>query len=146
MTEYQAVYDRFLRKVEDLELARMNPDDQQMMLFGWLDSALSLIQAECIQMQSDLTKRDDLIRRFEADLKPNELEAIALYMVGCWYEDRINSIEHTNMFLGTTDEKWNNQKDHLSGLYEIQNSYFTRARKMFRNYNYKVGMVQNEVT
>lgn len=143
MTQYQAIYDKFTHKIEDFDLAQMKPDDQQMMLFGWLDSALALIQAECIQMQSDLTQRNDILRRFDADLKPNEIEAIALYMVGCWYEDRINSIEHTNMFLSTSDEKWNNQKDHLNALYEIQNKYFVRARNMFKNYNYKVGLLQN---
>lgn len=144
MTSYQAIYDKFMRKIEDLDLARMSEQDRQEMLYGWLDSALSLIQAECIKMQSDLTLRDDLICQFEADLYPNEIEAIALYMVGCWYEDRINSIEHTHMFLGTADEKWNNPASHLEGLYAIQNSYFTRARKMFRNYNYKTGLLTGE--
>lgn len=144
MTSYQVIYDKFLSKIEDLSLAKMNEPDRMRMLYGWFDSALGMIQAEQLSMQSDLTNRNDETASFREDLSSNEIEAIALYMVGIWYEDRVNSLEHTSMFWGSTDEKWNNPKDHLKAISENQEKYFNRARKMFRNYNYKVGLLSKE--
>lgn len=144
MTSYQVIYDKFLSKIEDLSLAQMNEPDRMRMLYGWFDSALGMIQAEQLSMQSDLTNRNDETASFREDLSSNEIEAIALYMVGTWYEDRVNSLEHTSMFWGSTDEKWNNPKDHLKAVSENQEKYFNRARKMFRNYNYKVGLLSKE--
>lgn len=141
MTSYRKIYEKFLSKIEDLSLAKMNDSDRERMLWNWLDSALGFIQAEQISMQSDLTQRNDELRVFTSDLQPNEIEAVALYMVGIWYEDRINSLEHTSMFWGTKDEKWNNPKDHMRQLNVQQASYFSRARKMFTNYNYKTGLL-----
>lgn len=142
MTPYSKVYDKFTSKIEDLDLARMSNKDREMILWNYLDSALALIEAEQISMQHDLTQRDDEIRTFTIDLRPNEIEAIALYMVGMWYEEKLNSLQHTAMFWGTTDEKWNNPKDHIKVISDEQEKYFLRARKMFRDYNYKVGLLQ----
>lgn len=144
MTSYKDIYNKFLSKIEAIDLAQMREEDRAFMLYNWLDSALAHISAEQIQMQSDLSQRNDEMRRFMIDLKGHEIEAIALYMVGVWYEDRVNSLEHTNMFWGTTDEKWNNPKDHLKAVSDIQDKYFQKGRKMFRNYSYKAGLLSQE--
>lgn len=144
MTPYQTIYRKFLSKIEDLSLAQMVEEDRMMMLFEWLDSALGLITAERISMKHDLSQRDDTLRCFSADLESNEVEAISLYMVGAWYEDKISSLEHTSMFMGTTDEKWTNSKDHLKAISEIQENYFQRGRRLFRNYGYKANLIKKK--
>lgn len=142
MTPYSIIYQKFLSKIEDVSLPQMTEEDRLSMLYGWLDSALGIIVAEQISMQHELTQRDDTMCCFTIDLESNEIEAIALYMVGVWYDDKVNSLEHTTMFFGTTDEKWHNSKDHLRAISEIQENYFKKGRRLFRNYNYKVGLLK----
>lgn len=137
MTSYFSIFERFLSKIDSTEYAQISRDDLTSILKELLDTALDTIEAEGISMVSNLTNRNDMLLEFSDTLAGCEIEAISLYMVAAWYEPKVNSLEHTSMFFGGKDEKWNNQKDHFKTTASIQEGYINRARKLFRDYYYK---------
>ena len=54
---------------------------------------------------------------FDEDLTNGEIEVLSLYMVVAWYDSQINSLEHTNMFYGSKDEKWTSPEGGRCSLY-----------------------------
>lgn len=133
MTEYKKVFTRFLSKIDSTEYANMSPSLLTLSLIEIMEAAIDYMQAEGVLISSDLTKRKNEILCFTADLASDEIEILALYMVGVWYDPIINSLEHTSMFFGSEDEKWNNQTDHLNAISNIQEKYFQKARNLVRN-------------
>lgn len=135
MTPYQKIFDAFLLKIEDLDLARLDPASQQAMLVGWLDAAIGFLEEDSLQLTHDYTDRNDELAQFNVDLDNREIQVLALYMVVAWYEPKVNSLEHTTMMYGSKDEKWDNKKDHYKAVSDIQEKYRKRARKYIRNYS-----------
>nr|DAY89452.1 MAG TPA: hypothetical protein [Caudoviricetes sp.] len=137
MTSYKIIYDRFKLKIEDMDLNSLCDSDQNDMLLGYLNTALAYIELDKLKIKSDLSLKNDEEKVFTDDLYNSEIEVLALYMIVAWYEPKVNSLEHTLLFMGTKDEKWTNQKDHYKVTKDIQESYRIKARKYFRNYAYK---------
>lgn len=135
MTPYTKVFNAFLLKIEDLDLARLDPASQQEMLVGWLDAAIGFLEQDDLKLEHDYTDRDDELAQFNVDLNNREIQVLALYMVVAWYEPKVNSLEHTTMMYGSKDEKWDNKKDHYKAVSDIQEKYRKRARKYLRNYS-----------
>lgn len=137
MTPYEYIFDSFKRKIEDKDLFTYTEDEQTEMLTGWLDTAIGYIEMEQLQMVNDLSDRDNENQWFNADLKNYEIEVIAMYMVVAWYEPRINSLEHTLLFVGASGEKWTDQNAHMKMMKTARDEWKLEARKYFRNYGYK---------
>ncbi|MCQ2148372.1 MAG: hypothetical protein MJZ16_12805, partial [Bacteroidales bacterium] len=134
MTSYEVIFNRFLSKIEDADLPRTNDDDRQMMMQNWLHSAIGYIELDHLRIKNELVANDDM-EAFTENLYDSEIEVLALYMVVAWYDDKVNSLDHTLLFLGTKDEKWTNQRDHWKVTREMQESYRKRARKYFRDHS-----------
>ena len=83
---------------------------------------------------SDEIVQFGLAPSLRADIPDSEIEVVSLYMVVAWYDQKINSMEHIMLYVGTKDEKWTNQREHLRTMRETCEMYRLRARKYFRNY------------
>lgn len=136
-TPYENIFKSFLRKIEDKDLPSYTEDEQMEMMTGWLDSAIGYIELDKLRLVNDLSDRDNDLQEFTADLDNCEIEVIAMYMVVAWYEPKIHSLEHTLFFVGSKDEKWTGQKEHLEMMKDVQKEKRIEARKYFRNYGYK---------
>ncbi len=137
MTPYDVVFESFLKKIEDNDLPKFDEDEQIDLMTGWLDTAIGYIELDCLEIKNDLSDRDNNLQRFNCELLNCEIEVIALYMVAAWYEPRINSLEHTLMFVGSKEEKWTSQKEHMQMLMQARDSWKLKGRKYFRNYGLK---------
>lgn len=137
MTSYKVVFKRFLSKIQDVKLASLSEKDRYEIIKEYFDSALGTIAINKLKLVNDLNKRDDELKQFKMDLDESEIEGIALFMVVAWYEPIVNSIEHTSFFMGSKDEKWSNQKDHINAMQTILDEYRIRAFNYFRNYKYR---------
>lgn len=137
MTSYETVFNRFLQKIEDVELASYSEDEQFEIMTGWLDSAISYIEFDNIQLVSDLSDRDNDAGEFMSDLSNFEIELISMYMVCAWLEPKINSIETYLLFVGASGEKWSDQNNRATQLRNMRDAQFLAARKFARNYGYQ---------
>lgn len=134
MTSYDVIYERFLQNIEDLDLAKMSNADRQETLLGYMKSALALMELNGVSFQNDLSQRDDDSEEFEADLTLMEIEIIATYMTASWFTPKINSLEHTSLFVGVSGEKWTDQQAHLAMMTSARDNWLNEARKLCRNY------------
>lgn len=135
MTSYGTIFKRFENKIETLEHQKLGDDLWNGLCVEWLNSAIGMIELDSLKITHDLTLRDDEILEFTEDLTNAEIEVIALYMVVAWYDIQLNSLELTNFFYGSKDEKWENKKDHANYILGIQEKYRKKARKYFRNHS-----------
>lgn len=135
MTSYEQIFERFLDKIEDVDLAKMDFEDRLMMLNHWFISAIAYVEADMLNMEHDLSDRDEESQAFNQDLTNAEIEVLSLYMVVAWYDSKINSLDHTLLFMGSKDEKYTSQRDHWKQTKEMQDFYRKRARKYFRNHS-----------
>ena len=136
MTKYETVFDRFLSKIEDMDLPQLTDEDRNTELNIWLNTALARIEMQHINTKNDLSKRDDENQTFTEDLSNRDIEIVALYMVVSWYEPRINSLEHTLMYFGTKEEKWTSQKDHLNAMKASRTMYQREARLLASDFDF----------
>ena len=99
MTSYEKVYGRFLNSTTDFNLADLDDYTLNEMLKGWLHSAIVRTRTS-----SDLS-RDDDNEVFNNDLSEQDIELLAMGMRLSWLDQRINSTEYTNLFVGGKEEK-----------------------------------------
>lgn len=135
MTTYEEVYSRFLSKIEDIDLPKLSTEHAEGMLKQWLNSAISFMELDRLKLKNDLSDRDSTKEVFNVTLENYEIEVIAMYMQVAWYELKVNSLEHTLLFMGTKDEKWTSQKDHWRLTKDIQDEIRKRARKYCREHS-----------
>ena len=98
-TPYEKVYGRFLNSTTDFNLAEFDDHTLNEMFKEWLHSAIVKTRTS-----SDLT-RDDENEVFNNDLSDLDIELLAMGMRLAWLDQRINSTEYTNLFVGGKEEK-----------------------------------------
>lgn len=134
-TPYSKIYSRALAKITDYDLALVPDDDFQLMLKGWLHSAIAKFR----KCASDLSNRDDELEIFNNDLVDEEVEILALLLVCEWLEPQINSVTLTHQMFGGKEEKFYAQANQLAELKALRNDTRTEARKLMRDYTYFAG-------
>ena len=110
MTSYEVVYGRFLNHTTDFNLADMDDHTLNEMLKDWLHSAIVKTRTS-----SDLS-RDDENAVFNDDLSDMDIDLLAMGMRLSWLDQRINSTEYTNLFVGGKEEKFYSPSSQLSEL------------------------------
>ena len=128
-TPYEKVYNRFLQKISDFNLAEADDYSFDEMINGWLNSAVIRVR----KCQHDLSKRDDEFQEFEEDLSDLEIELLALGMVDAWVSPMLNSTELTLQFVGGKEEKYYSQSQMLA---ELRNWKKENSLEMNRLHNY----------
>ena len=131
-TPYSKIYDRALAKITDYDLALVPDADFQIMLRGWLDSAIAKFR----KCASDLSDRDNELAIFNVDLVDEEIEILALLIVSEWLEPQVNSVNVTLQMFGGKEEKWFSQSSHLATIKALRDETRTEARKLMRDYTF----------
>ena len=114
-TPYDVVYNRFLNKCSDFNLADLDDYTLNEMMKDWLDSAI--IRA---RTSSDLSVRDDEAEAFENDLSDQDVELLAMGMVLAWLDQRIQSTEYTSLFIGGKEQKFFSPSQQLTELRNLR--------------------------
>ena len=133
MTSYEKIFQRFSQKITDFKLLELSDSDVHLMMKEWLTSAIPKFR----RCEHDLSQRDDEIEQFTDTLNDNEVEILALLMVGEWLEPQLNSELYTSQFFGGKEEKWFAQANQLDKLMTLFNSNKTTCQKLMRDYGYQ---------
>lgn len=131
-TPYEKVYNRFLQKISDFNLAEVDDYSFDEMMNGWLNSAVIRVR----KCQHDLSKRDDELQEFEEDLSDLEIELLALGMVDAWVSPMLNSTELTLQFIGGKEEKYYSQSQMLSELRNLKKENSLEMNRLHNYYTY----------
>ena len=114
-TPYEKVYGRFLNKCSDFNLADLDDHTLNEMMKDWLDSAIIRTRTS-----NDLSARDDEVEEFENDLTDQDVELLAMGMVLAWLDQRIQSTEYTNLFIGGKEQKFYSPSQQLTELRNLR--------------------------
>ena len=131
-TPYEKVYNRFLQKISDFNLADVDDYSFDEMINGWLNSAVIRVR----KCQHDLSKRDDELQEFEEDLSDLEIELLALGMVDAWVSPMLNSTELTLQFVGGKEEKYYSQSQMLAELRNLKKENSLEMNRLHNYYTY----------
>ena len=110
-TPYEKVYDRFLARTTDFNLAELDDYTLNEMLKNWLSSAIVNVRTS-----SDLSARDNDSEVFSSDLTDRDVELLAMGMTMAWLDQTLNSTELTLQFIGGKEEKYYSQANHIAEL------------------------------
>ena len=127
MTSYEQIYNRFLGRITDFNLAELDDCTFNKMLKSWLCSAIIKTRTS-----SDLSHNDE-DEVFENDLTDLDIELLAMGMTLAWLDQTLNSTELTLQFLGGKEEKFYSQSAHIS---ELRNLRADTLREMQQLYTY----------
>ena len=128
-TPYEKIYERFLSKITDFNLAEVDDYSFDKMMQSWLNSSIVRMR----KCKSDLSLRDNEAQEFAEDLIDLEIELLALGMVDAWVTPMLNSTELTLQFIGGKEEKYYSQSQQLA---ELRNLKKENSLEMNRLHNY----------
>lgn len=126
-TPYEKVYGRFLNHMSDFNLADLDDHTLSEMLKEWLQSAIVKTRTS-----SNLSRNDE-DEVFNNDLSDLDIEMVAMGMRLAWLDQRINSTEYTNLFVGGKEEKFYSPSSQLA---ELRNLRADTLREMQQLYTY----------
>ena len=125
-TPYEKIYDRFLNRITDFNLAELDDHTFNKMLKGWLYSAIVKTRTS-----GNLIARDDENEVFENALSDLDIEILAMGMVLAWLDQRINSTEYTNFFFGGKEEKFYSPSSQLSELRALRADTLREMQQLY---------------
>jgi hypothetical protein len=125
MTSYEKVYGRFLNSTTDFNLADLDDYTLNEMLKDWLHSAIVKTRTS-----NDLT-RDDESEAFKNDLSDLDVELLAMGMKLAWLDQRINSTEYTNLFVGGKEEKFYSPSSQLAELRALRADTLREMQQLY---------------
>ena len=125
MTSYETVYGRFLNSPTDFNLADLDDHTLNEMLKDWLHSAIVKTRTS-----NDLT-RDDEVEAFKNDLGDLDIELLAMGMKLAWLDQRINSTQYTNLFVGGKEEKFYSPSSQLAELRALRADTLREMQQLY---------------
>lgn len=124
-TPYERIYGRFLNLTTDFNLADLDDHTLGVMLKEWLHSAIVKTRTS-----SDFS-RDDDNEVFNKDLSDLDIELIAMGMRLAWLDQRINSTEYTNLFVGGKEEKFYSPSSQLAELRALRADTLREMQQLY---------------
>jgi len=125
MTSYDKVYNRFLNRTTDFNLAELDDCTLRDMLKGWLHSAIVKTRTS-----TDLSF-DDEIETFSNDLSDLDVELLAMGMTLSWLDQYLNSTENVLQFIGGKEEKYYSQANHINELRSLRADTLREMQQLY---------------
>lgn len=125
MTSYETIYNRFLSRTTDFNLAELDDYTLSEMLKSWLHSAVVKTRTS-----SNLSCNDE-DEVFENDLTNLDIELLAMGMTLAWLDQALNSTELTMMYIGGKESKFFSQANQLSELRALRADTLREMQQLY---------------
>lgn len=144
MTSYETIFNAFLRKIDDVELANQIESDSQYVIedmIGWLHSAVAKLgNIDCDSLVLD----DDAETMTAYDTSNNEVDlsefAIEAYSIGMqieWLTPIVNRTTSLKQVFGGKEEKYYSQQQHLTAMIAMLNDAKQNLQRMIIDHGFK---------
>ncbi|GAV11291.1 hypothetical protein [Paenibacillus sp. NAIST15-1] len=131
-TSYELIYDRFLSKITDYDLAELADDQLSNSLLKFLKSAITDFK----YTDKMLSNRDDITQQFNFALTDLEQEILAKYMIVHWITPEILRLENIRQTLGSRDFTTYSNANMLDKLTNLKKSLINEADQDLIYYYY----------
>lgn len=135
MTSFSVVFQRFLNKITDPDLASLLPDTLDSILADFLQSSIVRFR----KCQKDLNDFDLDLQQFNVDLSLDEIEIIANWMVYEWASQQVNRTELLRQSLSSKDYAMYSQANHLDKMLVLKQQIYSETNQMIVDYTYDFG-------
>ena len=132
MTSYESLYNVALSKITDPQLAMLPDEDLELMLYGWMKSAI----AKHRKCTSDLSDRNEELKQFNADLSDLEIEILGILMAREWVSSQLLSVTNTLQVFSGKETNYYSQAAHLKELQLLDEKLRLEAQQLSRDYTY----------
>lgn len=133
-TTYNSIFDRFLSKIHDYELADLDDNILETELIKFLNSAVANFK----YCTKDLSDRDDDIGEFNVDLTEMEQEILAKLMVIQWINPKLYREENIRNILSPKDYSAFSPANLLDKLTKLKSDMIAEINNDFTYYYYNV--------
>lgn len=129
MTDFETIYEDFLLKIDDIELANYDDDLADETLLGYLRQAVKSFHY-CSQ---DLTL-DENSGSFNVELTPLEIDIISEFMVVKWLKPKLDNLENLRNALNTNDHSFYSPANLLKQVSERYRRSVREAKSLMNEY------------
>ena len=140
-TPFTAVYDRFLNKITDDLYMELTPEDTLRDIQSLLVNIIPNFEFPRKNLYdyslSSISVYEESIEdasTFNIELTEEEINILAILMMGAWLQRQITSIENTRMKYSGSDFKFTSQANHLAKLLTLQTELNRQSHHMQRLY------------
>lgn len=131
-TSYNDIFDRFLSKITDYELAKLDDEILEKNLTKFLRSAISDFK----YCKNKLKERDDSLMQFERELSETEQEILAKFMLVHWITPNILRLENIRDRVGNKDFRLYSGANFLDKIVSLKKQLLTEAEEDMIYYYY----------
>ncbi len=131
-TSFVTVYQSFLNKITDFDIASMTDEEIENKLFPLLVSSITKFS----QCKNDTTLDEDA-GEFEGSLTIEEIEILSSLMVVEWYSPQINNVLNTKQFLSDKDYRFYSQANHLKSNMDAKKEALREVNRMISDYSFR---------
>lgn len=138
-TPFTEIYNRFLRDLEDPDMALIGREEAYEVCLGYLESAIALQFPQCVKDLTKYTLYNDGsgCGEFEADLELDEQEILAMAMRLNWLSGKIYNADLMERETGDRDFKSTSGVPILKQLSLMEEKLENRIHKYAVKYTYK---------
>lgn len=132
-TPFSEIFDFFLVKVKDYDLARMQNEDMEALLTQYLRVA-------CVRFKvcrKNLQNRDMKLKQFNEQLSDSEMEILAEHIMVQWLESYLNDTDILRNKLNTKDFNFFSPANLLEQIRDRYETAEFHARKLTNAYSYE---------
>lgn len=119
ITEFNIIYDCFFSKITDDMYMELNYCQTEAMLEELLLNAIPWFEFPRV----NLNNYDINNKYFRVQLTNDEINILATYMVVCWIDQQLASVELVRMKYSGSDFKFTSQANHMSKLITLKKDY-----------------------
>lgn len=135
-TPFSSIYTRFLRLVDDYELALPPEEELNEILFGFLDMARSLYFPQC-KKDLELITEQDGVGEFDEDLTSQEQYILALGMAKAWISPKVKNADLMSKSIGDRDYKAVQGTSYIKELSKLEKQIEDEVDDYARRYSWK---------
>lgn len=132
MTPFSTVFQRFLNKITDSNLASLLPDTLDSIMGDYLQSSIVRFR----KCKNNIQDFDLTLQQFNVDLSLEEIEILALWMLNEWTNQQIYSIELLKQSLSSKDYAMYSQANHLSAMLSLREVTLRDVHSLMNYYSY----------
>lgn len=136
-TSFEDVYQTFLNKITDSDLANLPTENLDSIMTNYLKSSIVRFR----KCQKDLNQYDFTTMQFNVDLYLDEIEILANWMVYGWLDQQINRLELLRQSVSSKDFAMYSQAAHLDKMLTLKRNLYVETNQMITDYTYDFGKV-----
>lgn len=139
--EYDKIYSSFLGEITDYSFVNKTEVEAREVMQEKLHTVLAIPYVKRIFAVARLNDNtSEFVYELKHSTDENDDDFVCMllgqWMSYQWTKDKVKSVENTQQFLGTKEQKFYSQANHLDELLKLKEDTYAEARRLIAEYGY----------